>query len=91
MSKAKMILSGVALFALIGGALAFKASRESNQFFSSTTTRVNGVVLTYCTVPFQTTYTTNPADAVGPAVNITSFHTVPTTIPCPGVLLFPAD
>lgn len=38
MKKAKIVLSAVALFAVVGGALAFKANREVATLFYPTTT-----------------------------------------------------
>lgn len=66
MNKGKMLLSAIALFAVIGGTLAFKATRVTNTFFSYgptlTTTTPGGPLVntSFCTVPFQTTYTTAP-------------------------------
>jgi hypothetical protein len=53
MTKAKLILSGVAFFALVGGALAFKANRGAGNLFQPvagqtfTTTATNGQITTY--------------------------------------------
>jgi hypothetical protein len=63
MSKAKLVLSAVALFAMVGGALAFKATRQLNTFYSSrtfTTTTVGGLIVTrtICDVTFPTRLTT---------------------------------
>lgn len=50
MTKAKIILSGVALFTVIGGALAFKASRLPANSITSYTTRTQpgGPIVTLC-------------------------------------------
>jgi hypothetical protein len=53
MNKAKLALSAIAIFAVIGGAFAFKAARDTNDFYSSNP--VNG----NCSVTFPTTLTTN--------------------------------
>ncbi|MVT12493.1 hypothetical protein [Chitinophaga tropicalis] len=81
MKKAKVILSAVALFAVVGGALAFKAARISVRYF---TPGVNNV----CSVPLDIRYTTNPEDATGP---LTTFYTSITTIqsaPCVPLTLY---
>jgi hypothetical protein len=53
MTKAKVILSGIALFAVIGGAFAFKAQKfgSGNVWVYSTTatTAQNGPIYTICT------------------------------------------
>ncbi|UPK69725.1 hypothetical protein [Chitinophaga filiformis] len=50
MNKAKIMLSGVALLAVVGGALAFKASRLPSNAITSytTTTAVGGPTVTRC-------------------------------------------
>ncbi|MBW8685571.1 DUF6520 family protein [Chitinophaga rhizophila] len=49
MKKAKIVLSAVALFAVVGGAFAFKASRGTGSHFAATTTTtINGVVYQLC-------------------------------------------
>ncbi len=55
MKKARITLSVVAVFAVIGGAFAFKASRNAEPLFKRTTLP-NGAIV--CTVPFVTSYTT---------------------------------
>ncbi|MBW8683470.1 hypothetical protein [Chitinophaga rhizophila] len=43
MKKAKLILSGIALFAIVGGAFAFKANRGAGNLFKpGATTVING-------------------------------------------------
>jgi len=54
MNKAKLALSAVAMFAVIGGALAFKASRLQPNVYTRTTTQQGGP-LTCVTLPFVTT------------------------------------
>jgi len=56
MKRAKIILTAIAAFAVIGGAFAFKATRVTKPWYSLA---ANG----NCTVPFQTTLTTVTADA----------------------------
>lgn len=93
MTKAKVILSGVALFALIGGALAFKAARVSNTFFSNgttlTTTVLGGPLVeqTYCTVEFQTTYTTRVLPLAFSTTTTWSTTSIPTTT-CPQITIY---
>jgi hypothetical protein len=73
MKKAKIMLSAIAILAVVGGAFAFKAARVNHTFFSLDTN--NGI----CSVPFATTYTT-----VLPTTTVTSFYSVSTTVvgPC---------
>lgn len=75
MKKAKIILTSVAVLAVIGGAFAFKASRSLVRYY---TPNLEGA----CVVPLDIRYTTNPLDASGPN---TTFYTSITTIsgaPC---------
>lgn len=54
MKKAKIVLSAVALFAVVGGALAFKADRFDPRNVWTAYTTVNGTP--YCSLaPFVTT------------------------------------
>jgi hypothetical protein len=57
MRKAKLMLAGIAMFAVVGGTVAVKASkfRQPNPFFH--TTVVGGL----CTVPLSIRYTTSDA------------------------------
>lgn len=48
MKQAKFALTAVAVLAVIGGALAFKANRSQNHFYSLTTTNLNGQVVKGC-------------------------------------------
>jgi hypothetical protein len=97
MRKAKIILSAIAILAVIGGALAFKASssRQLNPFHSTrtftTTTIVGGptVTLTFCDVQFYTTYTT--ATIAGVIPTILSYSTARTTTTCPPLVLYPTN
>lgn len=84
MNKGKIILSAVALFAIIGGSLAFKASKlPSIAYTSYTTTIAPNVTVTRCTTttgfrlaPAGTpinTYTTVLANNVCPATVATFF------------------
>lgn len=93
MRKARFILSAVAMLALVGGALAFKASRIVNVFYSNgttlTTTIPGGPLVqrTYCTVPFTTTYTTRPNPLVFSTTTTWYTTSVPTTV-CPTITVY---
>ena len=52
MKKAKIVLSAVALFAVVGGAFAFKAARfqPANVYTTYSTTTIGGVPTAYCTL-----------------------------------------
>lgn len=54
MKKAKIMLAAVGIFAIVGGALAFKAQRDIFPFFYKTTTLTS----VFCTIPAQLNYTT---------------------------------
>ena len=73
MKKAKIMLTAIAVFAVIGGALAFKA-RQLNTFYS---TAPNG----QCSATFRTTYTT--AEVGEPLTFTTRLSTTTTTAACP--------
>lgn len=50
MKKARIVLSAVALFAVAGGALAFKAARLEADVYTTYATRlVGGQTISYCT------------------------------------------
>lgn len=57
MRKAKLILSAIAIFAVVGGALAFKARFLPSNVFTRTTTTLNGPLVCIPTA-FATTTTT---------------------------------
>ncbi|MEC5146406.1 hypothetical protein [Chitinophaga sp. 212800010-3] len=70
MKKAKFALTAIAVLAVIGGAMAFKASRQLNPFFAygstNTTTAPGGpiVPVTGCVLPTQLSYTTAPGSGL---------------------------
>lgn len=64
MKQAKFALTAVALLAVIGGALAFKANRQPNTFFKYTTTLIGGQVTGVCKEAVKLDYVTNPAGAI---------------------------
>ena len=74
MKKAKIMLMAIAVFGVVGGALAFKAkSFQSHLFYS---TGVNGL----CTVPVNTTLTTTAA----PFGTVqTTYYTTSVAAACP--------
>ena len=73
MKKAKITLTAIAVFAVIGGALAFKA-RNLNTFYS---TAPNG----QCSATFRTTYITGEVGE--PQTFTTRLSIAPTTAICP--------
>ena len=64
MKKAKLALTAVALSAVIGGALAFKASRQLHDFYAYTTTLQAGKVTGACLFLVQTSYLCNQAGTI---------------------------
>ncbi|SFO29571.1 hypothetical protein SAMN05428949_4830 [Chitinophaga sp. YR627] len=93
MKKAKLILSAVALLAVAGGAVAFKATRSLNTFYSVDV--ANSVPsLRLCTKAVQTTYTTDPQLAIpqAPAITQTTYYTTRVnSTSCPATILFSAE
>lgn len=92
MKKAKIILSAVAVFAVVGGALAFKANRFQplGNFSSYTTTTAGGAIVVRCApvptnyfvtddvaLPLTTYYTTRNAQNI---CGVATFATHYTTI-----------
>ncbi len=77
MKKAKIILSAVAVFAVIGGAFAFKASRNEEPLYKRTTLPNGSVV---CTVSFLSSYTTID-QGIGQVANL-PYSTQPTLTAC---------
>jgi len=78
MKQAKLVLTAVGVLAVIGGALAFKASRQQNTFYTETKTTINGVPRTYCTVETQLFYTVDPQGLTSLTASI-----APTFTTCP--------
>lgn len=79
MKKAKIVLSAVALFAVVGGAFAFKASRATNTLYARTSTLMVGLV-TYpiCSTVFNAHVTDD--------VNQSTFYRLTTTVPGGGTI-----
>lgn len=70
MKKAKFALTAVAILAVIGGAVAFKANSQKQAFFSYTSTLIDNQVTYGCFYQTLLPKTTNPAGVV-----IQSYHT----------------
>ncbi|NLU95759.1 hypothetical protein [Chitinophaga sp. Ak27] len=85
MKQAKFALTAVAVLAVIGGALAFKANRSLNNFFTpgqtATTTKL------VCNSPAQLSYITN---ALGATV-ITASVAVDNVNACPTIRVQKVD
>jgi hypothetical protein len=79
MNKAKIILSTLALFAIIGSALAFKTNRFGSGLYraitSTTTVIINGVPFTYplCGGPNYTTTNTGVVSTYYPTIRSFSY------------------
>jgi hypothetical protein len=74
MKQAKLALTAVALFAVIGGALAFKANRNLKKFYAFTTVRVGNTITGACTIETPLSYTT-----VAQGGSILSYSALPVT------------
>lgn len=84
MKKAKIVLAAVAIFAVIGGAFAFKSQRALKPLFQE----VNGL----CTLPVNTSYTTVLADAIDPTPYTTlPYYTIAVQAPCPPTTFYRAN
>ncbi|MEZ2440785.1 hypothetical protein AB6805_03650 [Chitinophaga sp. RCC_12] len=66
MKQAKFALTAVALLAVIGGALAFKANRQLKTFYSLGTTVIQGEEVAGCVIPVQLLRTPAAAGAITP-------------------------
>jgi hypothetical protein len=80
MKKAKMMLAAVAVFAVIGGAFAFKA-QSAKTFYSNTAATAP------CTVPFNTTATLVNRNLGTVAAGV-RLSTTSTTAACPLTTLY---
>lgn len=74
MKQAKLALTAVAVLAVIGGALAFKANSAQTKFFYKVATEAN------CTAPTTLQYVVDPA---GPS--ITNLSTTTVSGACPQI------
>lgn len=83
MKKAKITLTAVAVLAVVGGALAFKASRNEVSFYSLGTTKVGAQTLTGCVVEQKlqllTVAPSNPNGFVTPYSIATNYPTTTCT------------
>lgn len=86
MKKAKLVLSAVAVFAVIGGAFAFKASRAPHQFYK---TNAAG----NCVSTVQVRYTTDENLAIDPNLPIVqnTYYTTTRAGVCPTTTIFSAQ
>ncbi|MFX1707388.1 hypothetical protein PV783_25690 [Chitinophaga sp. CC14] len=78
MKQAKFALTAVAILAVVGGSLAFKANRVPKTFYSLGTTVVGGVQTSACNVPVDLLRTPNANGAITP-YSSTIFLTPTTT------------
>ena len=69
MKQAKFSLTAVAFCAVIGGALAFKASRQLDEFYAYTTTRKAGEVTGACIPTVLMSYQADVFGTITPAVS----------------------
>lgn len=77
MKQAKFALTAVAVLAVIGGALAFKANRNLNTFYKYGTTTIAGAQVTGCVVSTRLQYSAAPLDGVTTIpYSVTTFSTL---------------
>ncbi len=90
MLKAKLILSGVALMAVVGAAFAFKAARQPHILYEVDTTNpvATARICTKQTLVFYSTTTTSPTAIT--KTNLPYFTTTVNSTTCPTVSLFDA-
>lgn len=85
MKRAKFALTAVAVLAVIGGALAFKASRTGSFLYTETTTKnAQGQTITVCNVGTVTPYITVSAGG-----QFIKASTAATSVPCPDLRVVP--
>lgn len=70
MKKAKIVLTAVAVLAVVGGALAFKANRFVHTFYQSTVAG-GPCAVTYTTLWSATTLQTNGVDIISTRLSTT--------------------
>jgi hypothetical protein len=90
MKKARIALAAIAIFATIGGAFAFNATRNTQTFYrTAQTTLANGVITTYCTQPFQTSYSLLPTFQGQASTSVSSFFSTATSVLiCPTLTVY---
>ncbi|NLR60709.1 hypothetical protein HGH93_21545 [Chitinophaga polysaccharea] len=84
MKKAKVILTAVGVLAIAGGALAFKATRSANTFYTSNAAG-------QCKVTTQLFYTTDPLAANTTITVPLTASTKTTNAACPIIPVYSAD
>ncbi|SEW21270.1 hypothetical protein SAMN05428988_3192 [Chitinophaga sp. YR573] len=84
MRKAKIALSAIAIFAVVGGAFAFKTSRAVHPFFKL------DAAGTVCTVPTTAFYTSDPNLNIGITTTLSTINTFSHTGVCTATILYPA-
>jgi hypothetical protein len=88
MKCAKLILTVIAVFALVGGTLAFKASRIPFFFYRWTSINATSYGCISATSPLLTTVN----NGLTPFTQITYYTTaVSLTKTCPSTIVFPTD
>lgn len=86
MKKAKLVLSAVAVFAVIGGAFAFKA-RTLHTFYKVDTANPNPAAR-LCTLPVQINYTTLTQPGQAPIAQTLYYTTSVASTSCPTTTIF---
>ena len=61
MKKGRLLLTILCLLSVIGGALAYKSSRNANIFYLDTTTIQGGTIHSICSITTTYTLIANPA------------------------------
>ncbi|SKD04323.1 hypothetical protein SAMN05660461_2815 [Chitinophaga ginsengisegetis] len=79
MKQAKLALTAVALLAVVGGALAFKANRIAKTFYSYGTTTVAGEEKIGCVLPITLTLTPVAAGGFVTTLYSSTFNDATTT------------
>jgi hypothetical protein len=82
MKKAKIVLSAIAVFAVVGGAFAFKANRAANRFYTAPNATAP------CTVSTLLPYTTS---VIVGAPTIRTYASTAPAPQCPTRTLYFAD
>jgi hypothetical protein len=83
MRKAKIMLSAIVVFAIVGGALAFKA-RTGATFYTNTI--IEGE--TVCTLTTHLPFSIAPSFVGQPSTLVTGVYTTALDISCPGTRLY---
>ncbi len=78
MKKARIILFGLILLSITGGALAYKATRAINLFYLDTTAMISGQIKNVCTKQTSYLYT-----YYSQGTRTIKASTAPTDVTCP--------